>query len=97
MPTCVRSRSEDNDLGGNVRGPFELDEVNDVGREFLNFLLLNEAIICNTLFAIKRIHMQTLAAPKVQKMALHRLCSDVAEGQEEVHGCNSYERSRMSH
>ena len=71
-----------------------LGEMNEAGKEFLNFLLLNEATICNTQFAKKHIHM---AASKIQKMALHRLCSDEAEGQEEVLGCSSQERSRMPH
>ena len=90
----VGSRSGDKDPWGNVRGPFGLGKVNDAGREFLNFQLLNKAIICNTLFAHTHANV---AAPKVQKMVLHRLCSDAAEGQKEVHGCSSYERSRMSH
>ena len=44
--------------GSGVRGPVGLGVVNDAGKEFLNFLLLNEASICNTLFAKKHIHMQ---------------------------------------
>lgn len=45
--------------GSDVRGPVGLGVVNDAGKEFLNFLLLNEASICNTLFAKKHIHLQT--------------------------------------
>lgn len=78
-----------------MKGPVELGEVNDAGKEFLNFLLLYEASICNTLFAKNT--YANVATLKVQKMALHRLCSDVAEGQEEVLRCGSDERGRMSH
>lgn len=63
----VGSRSGDSDLWRDVRGPFGLGEVNDAGKEFLNFLLLNEATICNTQFAKKRIHMQTWQHPKSKR------------------------------
>ena len=48
-------------------------EVNDAGKELLQFLTLNEATVCNTWFEKKDIYKGTLATPQI-KVALHRLC-----------------------
>ena len=64
----VGSRSEESDLWehvrSEVRGPHGLGQENDAGREFLNFLLRNEATICNTWFQKKSLHKQTWQHPK---------------------------------
>ena len=64
---CVRSRSGDRDLWGDVTGPFGLGEMNEAGKEFLNVLLLNEATICNTQFAKNHILIQTWQHPKSKR------------------------------
>ena len=65
----VGSRSGDDDLWRDVRGSFGLGEENEAGKEFLTFLLLNEATIGNTQFAKKAHTHANEAALKVQKMA----------------------------
>ena len=47
-----------------VRGPFGLGEANDVRKELLNSLLLNDATICNTWFQKKSIYKQTWQHPQ---------------------------------
>lgn len=63
----VGSRRTKNEQWCKVRGPFGLGEENDAGSELLNFLLLNEATICNTWFKKKAIHKQIWQHPKSKK------------------------------
>ena len=62
------------DLGGNnddpwdkVRGPHGYGEINDAGKDLLNFLSINEAAICNTWFMKKDIYKQTWQHPKSKR------------------------------
>ena len=55
----VGSRSSSDDLWADVRVPHSLMELNDAGKELLNFLALNEATVCNTWFKKKDIHKFT--------------------------------------
>ena len=60
---CVGSRNKGDDPWEGVRGPHGMGEVNEAGRDLVNFLLLNEATIYNTWFQ-KMIHKQTWQHPK---------------------------------
>ena len=55
---------EEEDQWESVRGPHGVREVNEAGEELLNFLLLNEATICNTCFQKKSIHKYTWQHPR---------------------------------
>ena len=64
----VGSRSSSEmDEWGDIRGPHGMGQINNAGRELLNFLSLNEAIVCNTWFKKKDIHKQTWQHPKSKK------------------------------
>ena len=64
---CVGSRQGEGDMWASVRGPHGLGEVNESGRELLDFLSINEASLCNTWFCKKDIHKQTWKRPKTKK------------------------------
>ena len=63
----VRSRGAEDDQWQRVRGPCGLGVVNEAGADLLNFLLLNEATICNTWFQKKNIYKQTWQHPKTKR------------------------------
>ena len=50
-----------------TRGPHGCGQLNDAGRELLNFLSLNEATVCNTWFKKKSIYEHTWQHPKSKK------------------------------
>ena len=50
-----------------VRGPHGIGVANDAGKEFLSFLGINEATVCNTWFKKRNIHKQTWQHPKSNK------------------------------
>ena len=60
----VGSRELINDQWDRVRDPNRYGFVNDAGREFLNFLSLHQATICNTWFQKKAIYKTTWQHPK---------------------------------
>ena len=47
-----------------VCAPHGLGQINEAGRDLLNFLLLNEVTICNSWFQKKTIYKQTWKHPK---------------------------------
>ena len=63
----VGSRQGEGDMWASVHGPHGLGEVNESGRELLDFLSINEASLCNTWFCKKDIRKQTLKHPKTKK------------------------------
>ncbi len=58
------SNPREDDQWESVRGRHGVGEVNEAGEELLNFLLLNEATICNTWFQKKSIHKYTWQHPR---------------------------------
>ena len=82
-----RSRFEE-DEWWNVRGPHGLGIMNEAGREFLSFLAMNQATVCNTWFEKKSIYKSTWQHPKskqwhcidygILKQKDRRRCLDVS-------------------
>ena len=64
---CVGSREQSGDLWSNVRGSHGYGEVNDVGRELLSFLALNEVTVCNTWYMKMNIHKATWQHPRYKQ------------------------------
>ena len=65
------SRTNEDVLCVNVRGPHELAKTNEAGKELLSYLGLNEATVCNIWFEKKDIHKSTWQHPKYKKY--HRI------------------------
>ena len=63
----VGSRQGEGYMWASVCGPHGLGEMNESGRELLDFLSVNEASLCNTWFYKKDIHKQTWKHPKTKK------------------------------
>lgn len=63
----VGSRTSENDHWAGARGPHVLQETNEAGGELLTFLSTNEASVCNTWFAKRKIHKTTWKHPKTKR------------------------------
>ena len=82
------ARQSLDDQWANVRGPHGFGEMNDAGKEFLLFLSVNEATVCNTWFMKRDINKHTWQHPKSKKWHCidyaavrqrdRRLCVDAA-------------------
>ena len=75
--------AQDVDQWDRVRGPHGLGNLNDASKEFLSFLSLNEATLCNTWFMKKNINKCTWQHPKsncidyaVMRQRDRKLCLD---------------------
>ena len=84
----VGSRECVGDWWGSVRGPHGNGVINDACKEFLSFLSVHRATVCNTWFVKKATHQQTWQHPKskqwscinyvIMSQSDRRMCLDVA-------------------